>query len=108
MAAPTGHAEAAESQSARVAAHPRASQLIASGLDVLTISRRLGHGSPSITLDAYSHLFNPTDGAAAAVFDPRSAKPFSVRTKEPMGSKSETRLAANWQQRFCRCIRQTP
>src|SRR4051812_293637 len=38
----------------RVAAYP-ASQLIASGMDVLTISRRMGHGSPSITLDVYGH-----------------------------------------------------
>jgi integrase len=49
--------------------HTHASQLIASGMDVLTISRRLGHGTPSITLDVYSHLFKPTDRGAAAVFD---------------------------------------
>jgi len=49
--------------------HTHASQLIAAGVDVLTISRRLGHGSPSITLDVYSHLFKPTDGGAAAIFD---------------------------------------
>jgi integrase len=49
--------------------HTHASQLIASGMDVLTISRRLGHGAPSITLDVYSHLFKPSDGGAAAVFD---------------------------------------
>ena len=30
--------------------HTHTSQLIASGMDVLTISRRLGHGSPAITL----------------------------------------------------------
>jgi hypothetical protein len=33
------------------------------------LSRRLGHGSPSITLDVYSHLFKPTDRGAADVFD---------------------------------------
>jgi integrase len=49
--------------------HTHASQLIASGMDVLTISRRLGHGTPSVTLDVYSHLFKPTDRGAAAVFD---------------------------------------
>lgn len=49
--------------------HTHASQLIASGIDVLTISRRLGHGKPSITLDVYSHLFKPTDRGAAAIFD---------------------------------------
>jgi hypothetical protein len=43
--------------------------LIASGLDVLTVSRRLGHGSPVITLNTYAHLFAKTDTAAAAAID---------------------------------------
>jgi integrase len=37
--------------------HTHASQLIADAMDVLTISRRLGHGSPTITLNIYGHLF---------------------------------------------------
>ncbi len=45
--------------------HSHASALIASGLDVLTISRRLGHGSPVVTLTTYAHLFQKTDTAAA-------------------------------------------
>jgi integrase len=49
--------------------HTHASQLIASGMDVLTISRRLGHGETSVTLDVYGHLFTPTDGAAASIID---------------------------------------
>lgn len=49
--------------------HTHASQLIAAGMDVLTISRRLGHGSPSITLNVYGHLFNSTDDAAARVIE---------------------------------------
>jgi integrase len=44
-----------------------ASTLIAAGLDVLTISRRLGHGSPAITLNIYGHLFKPDDRAAAII-----------------------------------------
>lgn len=36
--------------------HTHASQLIASGMDMLTISRRLGHGSPAVTLTVYGHL----------------------------------------------------
>lgn len=48
--------------------HTHASTLIASGLDVLTISRRLGHGSPAITLSVYGHLFK-TDDRAAAIMD---------------------------------------
>jgi len=45
--------------------HTHASTLIAAGLDVLTVSRRLGHGSPAITLTVYGHLFKPDDRAAA-------------------------------------------
>lgn len=48
--------------------HTHASYLIASGHDVLAVSRRLGHGSPMITLGVYGHLFpNMDDKAAAAV-----------------------------------------
>ena len=45
--------------------HSHASALIASGLDVLTVSRRLGHGSPVMTLNTYAHLFAKTDEKAA-------------------------------------------
>jgi integrase len=49
--------------------HSHASALIAAGLDVVTISRRLGHGSPAITLGVYAHAFGATDRAAAQVID---------------------------------------
>jgi integrase len=49
--------------------HTHASQLIAGGVDVLTISRRLGHGSPAITLSVYGHLFSNTDDRAARIVD---------------------------------------
>jgi integrase len=45
--------------------HSHASALIASGLDVLTVSRRLGHGNPVVTLNTYAHLFAKTDERAA-------------------------------------------
>jgi integrase len=48
--------------------HTHASTLIASGLDVLTISRRLGHGSPAITLGIYGHLFK-TDNRATEIME---------------------------------------
>ena len=57
--------------------HTHASQLIASGMDVLTISRRLGHGSPMITLGVYGHLFSNTDDRAAAVVEAAFAKTLS-------------------------------
>ncbi len=48
--------------------HTHASALIAGKLDVVKISRRLGHSSPVITLSTYAHMFdNEDDGAAAAI-----------------------------------------
>jgi hypothetical protein len=47
--------------------HTHVSQLIAAGLDVLTISRRIGHASPAITLNVYSHMFSNTDARAAEI-----------------------------------------
>lgn len=49
--------------------HTHASHLIASGLDVLAISRRLGHGSPTVTLNVYGHLFPQADDRAAAAIE---------------------------------------
>jgi integrase len=54
--------------------HTHASQLIAAGMDVLTISRRLGHGSPTVTLKVYGHLFTNTDDRAVQVMDASFAK----------------------------------
>jgi integrase len=44
--------------------HTHASQLITSGMDILTVSRRLGHSSAAITLTVYGHLLSPEDRAA--------------------------------------------
>jgi integrase len=49
--------------------HTHASQLIAAGMDVLTISRRLGHSSPTVTLGVYAHLFSNTDDEAARIVE---------------------------------------
>jgi integrase len=49
--------------------HHHASCLIAAGIDVLTISRRLGHANPSITLSVYGHLYANTDDKAAQVVE---------------------------------------
>ena len=45
--------------------HTHASVLIRAGVDILTISRRLGHSKPSVTLDVYGHLIEGADKAAA-------------------------------------------
>jgi len=55
--------------------HSPASQLIASGIDVLTISRRLGHASPTITLGVYGHLFSSADDQAAQIIEAPLTRP---------------------------------
>lgn len=49
--------------------HTHASALIAAGLDVVAISRRLGHSSAVVTLRVYGHLFKQDDSAAAAAIE---------------------------------------
>jgi integrase len=49
--------------------HTHASMLIAAGVDVVTVSRRLGHADPRITLSVYSHLFAKDDRVAAAAIN---------------------------------------
>lgn len=58
--------------------HTHVSKLVASGLDILTISRRIGHASPSITLDVYGHLFANTNSRAAEIMEVTFAK---IRTE---------------------------
>jgi integrase len=47
--------------------HTHASMLISAGVDVLTVSRRLGHGSPKVTLEVYGHLVHGSDDRAAQI-----------------------------------------
>jgi integrase len=49
--------------------HTHASQLIDAGVDIVTISKRLGHAKPDITLRVYAHLFQKDDGKAAAAIN---------------------------------------
>jgi integrase len=49
--------------------HTHASQLIDAGVDIVTISKRLGHAKPDITLRVYAHLFRKDDGKAAAAIN---------------------------------------
>jgi integrase len=43
--------------------------LIAAGVDPVSISRRLGHASPTITLGIYGHLFENISDRAADVIE---------------------------------------
>jgi integrase len=49
--------------------HTHASQLIDAGVDIVTISKRLGHANPKITLAIYAHMFRTDDSKAAAAIN---------------------------------------
>ena len=49
--------------------HTHASLLIAEGIDIATVSRRLGHSKVSITLDIYTHSLESRDRKAAEILD---------------------------------------
>lgn len=72
--------------------HTFASNLIASGCDVVTVQRALGHSQPSITLNVYSHLWpsaeDRTRAATADFMDSVAGSADSLRTVE---EKSQVR-----------------
>lgn len=49
--------------------HTQASLLIAQGVDILTVSKRLGHKKVSTTLDIYSHQIAKSDERASEALD---------------------------------------
>jgi integrase len=49
--------------------HTHVSQLIAAGLDIVSVSRRIGHANATITLGVYGHLYGNTDDKAAAIVE---------------------------------------
>ena len=55
--------------------HFTATQLIAAGVDVRTVSGRLGHSDPSITLRVYSHILEQRDRAAAELMGSKISIP---------------------------------
>ena len=49
--------------------HSHVSALIAAGVDVFSVSRRIGHSSAGFTLKTYTHLFSQKDAAADAAIE---------------------------------------
>ena len=49
--------------------HTGASMLIASGMDIETVKKRLGHARASTTMDIYGHAFEAYDQRPAQVLE---------------------------------------
>jgi integrase len=78
--------------------HYYASLLIASGLDVKTVQRRLRHASAKVTLDTYGHYWPDKDEAAvlavSAAFANRSESPAASLRPGPLSVVKNTRSEA--------------
>lgn len=61
--------------------HTHASQLIAAGMDVVTVSRCLGHGNAAVTLAVYSHQFGNTYEQAAEIVQRAMSKAIAERDR---------------------------
>lgn len=62
--------------------HTSASLLISSGVDIVTVSKRLGHSKPSVTTDIYAHSLRKADTDAAEKFDDMFKKKCSIKDKK--------------------------
>lgn len=49
--------------------HTQATLLLSEGVDIETVSHRLGHSKPSITMDIYGHWMEETDEKASHILD---------------------------------------
>ena len=78
-----------------VSAVPTFPGSVAAGLNILTIS--IGHASPAITLNVYSHMFSDTDTRAAEIMEATFAEVPAVRNENdfathPVGDPVAVRL----------------
>jgi integrase len=62
--------------------HHHVSSLISAGADILTVSRRLGHASSTITLSVYGHLYPNADDKAAQATEAMFARVALLSTKD--------------------------
>jgi integrase len=66
--------------------HTTVKHMLANGVDLLTVSRRLGHTRFSTTLENYGHLVPWTQEKAAGVLDEITtsvAQPSEITTSKP-------------------------
>lgn len=71
--------------------HFYASGLIASGCDVVTVQRALGHSSPSITLDVYSHLWPSAEDTTRQAASEIMASVFKAENSDETDLRQESR-----------------
>ena len=80
-------------------AHSR-SHLIDAGIDVVKISRRLGHASVDITLRVYAHLFRKRDDKSSAAINAAVASLFQGYATLPLLACFGWQSGGKWVQSF--------
>ena len=53
--------------------------MLVNGVDILTVSKRLGHSKSSITLDVYGHMIPGLQEKAASIMD-EITTPITIQT----------------------------
>ena len=66
--------------------------LIAGGADVVTVSRRLGHAGPNITLGTYGHLFSNTDDRTTAIIEAAFTKGGKLNEENTAANGNRTKV----------------
>ncbi len=66
--------------------HFTATQLIAAGVDVRTVSGRLGHSTPTVTLNVYSHVIDEREREAAAIMS-KIVTPSELAARAVLGTE---------------------
>ena len=64
--------------------HYFASGLIADGCDVVTVQRALGHKSPSVTLNTYSHLWPTAEDKTRSAAGRLAAQSLGLAPADPL------------------------
>ena len=94
----------------RKARHFTASELIASGVDPVSVARRLNHASPKTTLDFYSAWRPRGDAHAVSVIADRLPTPPSVRVnrvERDYSAEQTSRISPELEDRICELRRRT-
>jgi hypothetical protein len=63
--------------------HSHASELLSKGAPIPTVSKRLGHANPNITMSIYAHALEADELAAAAIWDEAMKNVISGNQREP-------------------------
>ena len=71
--------------------HSHASELLSKGVPIPTVSKRLGHANPTITLSIYAHALEADELAAAKIWDDAMENVISANRRKP----KENRMLAN-------------